>query len=259
MAGLGAGLGLAWAAGGCFTPVAERCPGCAELAVGRPPTVPAGTRTAFLLVPGILGYGWEWNGAQIALAHFPDSATLVYSWEPWDSQIAAGARLARHIEYLRRRLPPSVRELVVVGHSAAGLLAVDAASRLSPVAPWQARVRVITVGAPLAGMGRNLWGGQDMLHTPMGLALGSQITGWREPSPGVKLEIYATGPDDPVMKRIFSHDPGDRRVLPRRAVVRTLPPSVGHNRALTWVFEQLLDRELATLAARREPYPTASR
>jgi len=219
----------------------------------------------FLLVPGILGYGWEWNGAQIALARYPGATTLVYSWEPWDSMIAASARLTQHIEYLQQRLPASVRELIVVGHSASGLLAVSAASQLRapPVGASgrQVRVRMLVVGAPLAGMGRNLWGGEDMHHTPLALALGSRITGWPEPSPHVTLEIYATGPDDPVMQRTFGHDPGNRRILPRRALLRPLPPAVGHNRALTWLFEQLLDEELARLraSAKTEPYRAAAR
>jgi hypothetical protein len=244
--------------GGCFAPVAGRCPRCVELELGRRPAVPPGTRTVFLLVPGLLGYGWEWDGAQAALSKYPDAAVLVYSWEPWHSLTASSARLAAHIQYLLRRLPESVQELTVISHSAAGLLAVEAASALSVsavAATRGLRVRVLSVGAPLAGMGRNPWGGEDMRHTPLPIALGSHFTRWPEPAPGVTLEIYPTSGDDPVMERVMGHDPGDPRVLPRRAVLRALPPSVGHNDALTWLCSGLLGATAASSA----PSPAAAR
>jgi hypothetical protein len=138
----------------------------------------------------------------------------------------------------------------VLGHSAAGLLAVEAAGRLrTDLAPTLV-VHVISVGAPLAGMGRNPWGGEDMRHTPLAIALGSRFTHWPEPASGVTLEIYPTTGDDPVMQRVLGHDPGDARVLPRRAMVRALPPAVGHNDALTWICERLL----STVLARREEH-----
>lgn len=234
---------------GCFAPVLAGCPGCRELLLEKRPAVPKGTQAVFVLVPGLLGYGWEWNDAQSALARYPGGTVLVYSWEPWHSLAASSARLSGHLEYLMQRLPGSVKELVVIAHSAAGLLAVDAASRLGAKAGRRhPAIRVLSVGAPLAGMGRNPWGGEDLRHTPLPIALGSRFTVWPEPAPGVTLEIYPTSAEDPVMKPSLGHDPADPRVLPRRALLRKLPPSIGHNYALGWLCQRL-----ATPALSAEP------
>ena len=96
----------------------------------RRPAVPFGTRTVFLLVPGLLGYGWEWDAAQAELAKIPFAVTLVWPWDPWKSLSQSGDALARHVGYLVRRVPDSVDRVVVVGHSAAGLLVLWAASRV---------------------------------------------------------------------------------------------------------------------------------
>ncbi len=240
---------------GCFARVGDRCPSCHELRIGERPPVPAGTRTVFLLIPGMLGYGWEWDGAQAALARYPQSAVLVYSWEPWRSLSSSSARLEAHLEYLQHRLPPSVRELFVIAHSVGGLIAIEAAGSLrglSIEAPESEkagarerpplRIHLLSVGAPLAGMGRNPWGGKDMWYTPLPIALGGYFTHWPEPAPGVSLEIYPTSDDDPVMRRVLSHDPGDVRVLPRRAHLHSLPRALGHNNALTWLCQYLLEQ-----------------
>lgn len=125
--------------------------------------MPPGTRTLFVLVPGLLGYGWEWNGAQIALGQLEAASVLVYEWDPWASLYVASRRLAEHCRFLLRRLPPSVRKVVVIGHSAAGLLAVRAAGELTP--PAGVQLEVLAVGAPLAGMGINPWSPVDLTKT----------------------------------------------------------------------------------------------
>lgn len=248
-AALGLGLLSLGAGAGCFAPVAVRCPSCQELELSRPLAISVETRTVFVLVPGLLGYGWEWNGAQAALTRYPAVRVLVYSWEPWHSLATSSTRLAAHLTYLRENLPPSVTELFVIAHSAAGLLALEAAGQLLPAEPGQPRVRILSVGAPLAGMGRNPWGGIDNRHTPLPIALGSRFSGWPSPSPGISVEIYPTSVDDPVMQRSFGHDPGDRRVLPRGAILRQLPPSIGHNDALGWLCNELVKQKLAESAA----------
>lgn len=235
LAGLGIGLGLG---SGCAVPVQSVCRSCARLVIGERPPVAPGTRTVFLLVPGLLGYGWEWNGAQVALAQLPQAATIVYEWDPWTSIRAGGAQLALSTQYLLRRLPRSVSRVVVVGHSAAGLLAVAAAATLRP--PPGVAVEVMAIGAPLAGNYFNLLGGEDNFSTPIPLALAGKLNHWPEPAPGVELRIWPTGASDPVMKPRFGHDPADPRVLPRASIVQKLPPSLDHNVALATVARQLV-------------------
>jgi hypothetical protein len=224
--------------GGCAVPVAVTCPSCLRLDVAQPLQLPPQTREVFLLVPGLLGYGWEWNEVQVALAQRPQAAVLVYDWDPWVSVMVASERLQQHLKHLLKRRPASVQRLVVIGHSAAGLLVLQAASRL--VVPAGLAVEVLSVGAPLAGNNYNIYAGADNLRSPLPMALSGTFTRWPEPAPGVKLSVYATGPSDPVMKPRFGHDPGDPRALPKAARLFRLPHTLDHNLALAVVVRSLL-------------------
>ena len=234
---------LVGAATGCAVPLRTACPRCPRLELGERPPVPWGTRTLFVLLPGLLGYGWEWNGAQLALGQLPGASIVVYEWDPWDSVHVAGGRLAAHLRFLLRRLPPSVRRVVVLSHSAAGLLAVRAAAELSP--PPGVAVDVIAVGAPLAGCGFNPWSVEDLKRTILPIALSGRFSRWPAPAPGVRLRIFPTGPSDPVMRRYFGHDPADPRVLPPGTELVPLPAALDHNVALGQVARQLVAEERA--------------
>lgn len=241
---------LVWGpTGGCAVPVAATCPSCLRLDVAQPLQLPPQTREVFLLVPGLLGYGWEWNEVQVALAQRPQAAVLVYDWDPWVSVMVASERLQQHLKHLLKRRPASVRRLVVIGHSAAGLLVLQAASRL--VVPAGLAVEMLSVGAPLAGNSYNLYAGADNLRSPLPMALAGTFTRWPEPAPGVKLSVYVTGPLDPVMKPRFGHDPGDPRALPKAARLFRLPHTLDHNLALAVVVRSLLQpaTSVATPAA----------
>lgn len=230
-------LGAVGLTGGCYVPATRACPSCAPLVLGERPAIPVGAERVFVLMPGLLGFGWEWDGALAALRRLPDTAVLVYDWDPWQSVDVSSERLSEHLGYLLRRLPRSVREVTVIGHSAAGLLVTDSAGSVR--APAGVRVRVWAVGAPLAGSGVNLYGGTDMRGAPLPITLGGGFRHWPRPAPGVELEVYATGPDDPVMKRRLGHDPGDRRAVPRGARYEPLPREVGHNSALSFLCEKV--------------------
>lgn len=239
------GLLCALAAGalGCAVPLQQACPGCPRLALGERPPVPPGTRTLFVLVPGLLGYGWEWNGAQLALGQLPATSVLVYEWDAWASLLASSDRLTAHARFLLRRLPASVRKVIFLGHSAAGMLVVRAAAGLQP--PPGVRLEVLAVGAPLAGCGINPWGGDNLLRTALPIALAGRFTAWPEPAQGVRLRIFPTGPRDPVMRRYFGHDPGDPSVLPPGAELVPLPRELDHNVALGQVARRLVAEEIA--------------
>lgn len=231
-------LAAALAHAGCFAPVAERCPSCVEIAPARPLRLPAQARRLFLLIPGLLGYGWEWNAAQIELARHPDTAVLVYSWDPWLGLARSGRQLAQLLGDLDHRLPDQIRDVTVIAHSAAGLVALQAAPDVR--SPLSRPLRIVSLGAPLAGMGVNPVAA-ELRDTPLVMAIGGSFSGWRPPAPSVRFDIYPTGPDDPVMARTFGHDPGDARVLPSGTTLYRLPPELGHNNALGWLCQRLLD------------------
>ena len=87
---------LPFLSNGCAVPLQRSCPRCQALELGRRPAVPFGTRTVFLLVPGLLGYGWEWDAAQAELAKLLGDA-------PRDEWIGAHEGMALHTDVLERR------------------------------------------------------------------------------------------------------------------------------------------------------------
>lgn len=231
--------------GGCFASVAQRCPDCTELSLPALRQLPPTAERLFILIPGLLGYGWEWNPAQIELARHPEVAVFVYSWQPWLSVARSGEALGQVLRRIDRLLPPRVRDVTVIAHSAAGMIAVEAASHVRHRGrPLQHPLRIVAVGAPLAGMG--LYPDPpDLRNTPLAMVLGGRFTHWPKPAPGVQIDVFPTGPDDPVMRPIGAHDPADPRVLPAGTRVKRVPTDLGHNSALGWLCQQVLDEELA--------------
>jgi hypothetical protein len=217
----------------CYVPVAEQCPSCPTLSA-VPLALSPSTRAVVVLVPGILGYGWEWNGAQVALAADPTLLAVTWDWQPWNSLAHSARQLAQHLQALDDHLPLPVR-LVVLAHSAAGLVAVEAASHLRV----RREVELWTVGSPFAGMGLGV-APPDLSHSPFAIALGSAFTFWPPLPPRVRLRIFQTRADDPVMRVRLGHDPGNRASLPRPAQLTWLPREVGHNVALGWICERLV-------------------
>ena len=101
---------------GCAVPLSQACPHCQTLTLGTRPPVPKGTQTVYLLVPGLLGYGWEWHDAERALRELPAAVTLVWPWDPWRSLAESGTALTEHLDYLLRRLP-SAAEVTRLPHT----------------------------------------------------------------------------------------------------------------------------------------------
>lgn len=233
--------GLAGFEAGCAVPMSKACPGCPVLALGLRPPVQPGKKVVYLLVPGLLGYGWEWDGAQAQLRQLKHAATLVFPWQPWDSLHQSGEHFATTLNYMLHRLPRTVQKVCVVGHSAAGLLLGYAASRIA--VPAHLEVELIAVGAPLAGQGFNPWAAPDLFFSPLPIALGSTFSRWPDPADRVAWRVFVTGQTDPVMKPRFGHDPASSGVLPRGTQRSTLPQTLDHNLALSVVAQKLREEE----------------
>src|SRR5439155_21439873 len=112
----------------CPVELKQACPRCTELLPGRPAQLAPGTEHVYVLVPGVLGYGWEWDGAQAALGRVPRAAVLVLDWTPWGSLAAGGERVRGGVQRLLGRMPASVREVTIIGHSVGGLVVALAAA-----------------------------------------------------------------------------------------------------------------------------------
>ena len=228
---------------GCgYSDVRARCPGCVVLDRNAAPApLPAGTRTAVILVEGLLGFGWEWDGAVAMLAARPATATRVFHWPPSASLGRSARELASALNALLRTAPDGARDFVVFGHSAGGLVAAFAAAQLT--VPAGRRVHIASVGAPYAGMHvRPSSDGEDMLWSPLALSIGGTFRRYPTPAPRVSCESFVTAwPGDPVMKPRFGHDPGDPRVGPP-GPRHLLPPGSDHNQVLTAIVFDVLNR-----------------
>ena len=137
-------------AGGCVTHVAKQCPTCAVVDADRTrlPALKPGTERLFVLVPGLLGYGWEWDAPVARLRATPRSTSSSSGGSRGarstarraSSTTSCGARWSR-----RRRRCARYRG---GAHSAGGMVAAHAVGRL-PLPPR--KLTLVTIGALFAG------------------------------------------------------------------------------------------------------------
>lgn len=230
---------LLWAAG-CIGHVHEQCPTCTVLDARHAalPRLKPGTRRLFVLVPGLLGYGWEWNDPVKRLRAARDTDFVVFWWDPWDSVTRAARELDGVLERVLAEAPPSVREVVVVAHSAGGLVAAHA---LGGLAAPSRKLTLVTVGAPFAGMHICPWSETDVLHAPLMLSVAAKYHDYPAPPPGVDVVEYVTSyPADPVMHPYWGRSAAPPGVGPAGARRVVVDPKLDHNDVLDSVVRQLL-------------------
>lgn len=231
--------------------VTEECPQCRVLNARTPdgkqplPRLPKSTKRLFVLVPGALGYSWEWNPAVRSLEQARGAGVefVVFWWEPWSSVRSTSHTLAHWVnDLLAANELPELTEINVVAHSMAGIVAAYAVPDIQPTA--NAHLRLVTIGTPWAGMIGPNFGYVDSAGSPVIL---SSFAPWLHyPSPGPDVEIVeyrTTWPEDPVMEPRFGHDPAPTTVgpLPR---VRVNLPHMDHNKCVGLVVDRLLRNTL---------------
>jgi pimeloyl-ACP methyl ester carboxylesterase len=236
---------LLWALaiGGCVTPVSKQCPTCAVVDAARPrlPPLKPGTERLFVLVPGLLGYGWEWDAPVARLRATPKVDFVVFWWEPWGSVDRAARQLDQVLWNALTAAPPSVREIIVVAHSAGGLVAAHAVGRL-PSPPR--KLTLVTIGAPFAGMHICPWSEVDVLHAPLMLSVAAVYHRYPPPPPGVEVLEYVTAwPADPVMQPHWGTAPSRSDVGPAGARRIEVDPKLDHNFVIDRVMSDLLTRQ----------------
>ena len=235
-------LAAALLAGGCIGHVQEQCPTCVVLDAAHPrlPALKPGTERLFVLVPGLLGYGWEWNEPVARLRAAPRTDFVVFWWEPWGSVMRAARELDQVLARVLAAAPPSVREVVVVAHSAGGLVAAHAIGELPPPSR---KLTLVTVGAPFAGMHICPWSEVDVLHAPLMLSVAAKYHDYPPPPPGVQIIEYVTSyPADPVMHPYWGRSAAPPDVGPPGARRIEVDPKLDHNHVLDKVIRDLLTR-----------------
>jgi pimeloyl-ACP methyl ester carboxylesterase len=230
------------AAAGCVTHVAKQCPTCAVVDARAPrlPPLKPDTERLFVLVPGLLGYGWEWDAPVARLRKTPKVDFVVFWWEPWGSVDRAARELDDVLSRALASAPPSVREIVVVAHSAGGLVAAHAVGRLS--SPPR-KLTLVTIGAPFAGMHICPWSEVDILHAPLMLSVAAVYHRYPPPPAGVDVIEYITSwPADPVMQPHWGTVPSRSDVGPAGARRIAVDPKLDHNFVIDRVMNDLLPR-----------------
>jgi pimeloyl-ACP methyl ester carboxylesterase len=234
---------LALFAAGCVTHVQKQCPTCVVVDGERPrlPALKPGTERLYVLVPGLLGYGWEWDAPVARLRAAPKVDFVVFWWQPWGSIDRAARELDDVLSRALVAAPPSVREIVVVAHSAGGLVAAHAIGRL-PSPPR--KLTLVTIGAPFAGMHICPWSEVDVIHAPLMLSVASVYHRYPQPPAGVEVIEYVTSyPADPVMQPHWGTEVAPRDVGPTGARRIEVDPRLDHNLVVDMVMRDLLARQ----------------
>jgi hypothetical protein len=233
-------LALVLVLSGCITHVSKQCPDCPYAdGISVAPRLNPRAEKLFVLVPGALGYGWEWDAAVDALRK-SHTEFVVFWWEPWSSLRRAATKL-RDVLHTAYWISPSLKEIVVVAHSAGGIVGAHALDGL--VVPPGCHLELVTIGTPFAGMGAAPVGAEyeDPLGSPGVFAIGGRFRRYPDPPPGVSIVEYTTSwPPDPVMMPRYGWQPAPPEIGPRGAQRIPVDPKLDHNFVVVKVVNELI-------------------
>jgi pimeloyl-ACP methyl ester carboxylesterase len=213
-------------------PFSATHPGCGALAVE-----PQGP--VLVLVPGLRGDGQEFREALPLLAASRPGGLFMFRFGPFEKLERMADDLALGLSRLLACRP--AQEVVVLAHSAGGVLISTAVSRVQlPDDSPRGALKVLTVAAPLAGMiGR--------VNTAQGspnffLDLGRRFLSYPSAPAAVRaVHLRTSFPADPVMKPNGDFFPNDLEVGIPDARQINLPAQLGHDEALLHVALKLAD------------------
>ena len=170
---------------GCWSSVEANCRGCrvVDASTGPPAlTLRADTRTLVVLVHGAFGFGSEWAPVLDALRAAPATEFVAYRWPGgWGGLYGPAGRLAAVLQRALDDAPPTLTEVLVVAHSAGGVITQIAAGALR-VRPGL-RLTVVSVAAP-SYLRIEPFADAPEVNTPLGFA----ITDSRVNVEGVRLD-----------------------------------------------------------------------
>ncbi len=196
------------------------------------------------VVHGIGGDVPNVSEVHASLASLSPRALLAFRWAMYEKTDALVARFSGGLNRLVTCTGGSV-PIVVLAHSAGGVIASLAANQLEPPSDSERPVVVVvTIASPLGGVDRASSRAEWFSKKPFALELGGKIFRYPAPPQGVQYVHVRTSPKaDAVMQPAPSgHRPDDPRAVVPGARQHELPEHVGHDDALLWAVRALTQR-----------------
>ena len=235
-------VGAALWAQGCVVPPEVRCPEC-QIVVGTDPFaihVRPEARTLFVVIPGLLGYGWEWDRAVEYLRRAAPAVDFAVFWyRPGMSFDRGAGELARVVNKTWAAAPANLERIVLVAHSGGGNLALRATDLLRT--PQGRRTVLATISTPLGGMGVLPIDADSLWRWPASEIILMHLRTYPEPAPGVDVIEFVTE-HDPVTRPRGRHLPADPRLGPQGRERVILPGGSDHNVVVAEVVARLIER-----------------
>ena len=169
----------------------------------------------------------------------------LYRWVPWDERDAIASGFAVGISHLLNCVPSADGHLLVVAHSAGGIVAGFGATRFA--IPRRERagpaLYLMTVSAPLAGMNDRKPNADGREEVRFLLDWGTRISGYPVAPTSISVVHLRTQyPADTVMKPTAKNElPNDPAIGVPGAKQIELPTGLTHDGALTYVVGKIAD------------------
>ncbi len=196
------------------------------------------TKPIVVFVPGIGGDGEEMRASLPVLMESKPASVFMFRWIPFERRELIVTRLAKGVSRLAECLPGAPGRLLVIAHSAGGVIASFAVGRMTAPGPvGEARwLTVLTVAAPLAGKGRRDARPDGNGEAIFFLDLGTRILSYPAPTHGIQVVHLRTfAPADSVMEADQDLIPNDPKIGVPGAPQVDLPRGLSHPEALKYV------------------------
>lgn len=206
--------------------------------------VPDDDGNVVILVPGVKGDGDEIASLMATVSTSKPSAVFLFRWVPWDERDRVAQDFALGVSRLLECAPWVDGRVLVVAHSAGGLVVGYGAARID--IPIRERngpaLYALTVAAPMAGVNvrPSLPNGEARERFMLDFA--TDITGYPfAPTAMSIVHLRTQFPSDVVMQPVGDHSPNDIHVSIPGARQVELPVKLGHNEALQFVAGRIAD------------------
>ncbi len=202
------------------------------------------TDEILVIVPGFKGDGPEISAVVPVLASAKPGSIFLFRYVPWQSRDEISREFAIGASHLLRCLPSPHGPVVVLAHSAGGMVVSHAAHLLSMPRTDQPgpALYLMTVASPLAGMtGRepNADGSEEVRFM---LDFGTRIQGYPvAPTSVAAVHLRTQYPGDQVMKPTKGVSPNDPHIGIPGARQVDLPADLTHDSALAYVAAKIAD------------------